>query len=76
MVMPVGKVSFNMALIADWSDGTSQSIYQNNGLPGFGVLIQVGGRNVSAVRAQVWVGYTLANALPAGSNRRLKRMLP
>ena len=72
MVMPVGKVSFNMALIADWSDGTSQSIYQNNGLPGFGVLIQVGGRNVSDVRAQVWVGYTLANSLPAGSNAKVE----
>jgi len=63
-IIPVGKVGFNMQLIADFSDGTNQTISSSGTLPGLDV-IQIGGKSVRQVRARTLVGFVSATPLPS-----------
>jgi hypothetical protein len=63
-IIPVGKVGFNMQLIADFSDGTNSTISSSGTLPGLD-MIQIGGRSVRQVRARTLVGFVSASPLPS-----------
>jgi hypothetical protein len=62
--IPVGQVAFNMQLVADFTDGSSQTISSIGSLPGLDVF-QVGGKNVQDVTARTLVGFVSANPLPS-----------
>jgi hypothetical protein len=63
-IIPVGQVAFNMQLVADFTDGTNQTISSVGSLPGLD-SIQIGGRSVKDVRARTLIGFVSPISLPS-----------